>query len=158
MKKAISLILCVLCIFSILTVNIFAETTETVVSETTEYLDNGCYIVTTITEEMNSVVSRATVSKTGSKKAVIYNSDDEPLVTLKLTGTFSYTGSSATCTAASTSYTVHSDNWKVTSAVASKSGNKATGNFTSKRYTLLIPVQTINSTVTITCSNSGVLS
>lgn len=158
MKKIISIVLCVVCVFSVFSVNVFAETAETVVNETVEYLEDGSYIVTTITEELNSSVARATNTKTGTKKSTLYNSNDEPMVVLKLTATFNYTGSSATCTSASTSYTVYNDNWKVTSATATKSGNKATGNFTSKRYTLLIPVQTINSTVTITCSNSGTLS
>lgn len=158
MKKIISLFLAFIMIFTVGTVSSFASDNEAVTSETTEYLEDGSYIITTLTIYESDSISRATSSVTGSKKAVLYNSDDEAMVTLKLTATFSYTGSSATCTAASTSYTLHSDNWKVTSATASKSGNKAIGEFTSKRYTLLIPVQTVNSTVTITCSNSGTLS
>lgn len=156
MKKVISLILTFIMMFSICSVSAFAVNTENVVSETIEYFEDGSYLVVTLVEEGNSV-ARATSTTTGSKTATIYNADDVKLVTLKLTATFSYTGSSATCTAASTSYTIHNDNWKVKSATATKSGNKAIGEFVSKRYTLLIPVQTINSTVTITCSNTGTM-
>lgn len=157
MKKILSFVFSFVMIFAASTVVAYAER-ESVVSQTIEYLEDGSYIVTTIAEEYNVAIARTTYSKTGSKTVTIYNSDDEKMVQLKLTGIFNYTGSSATCTSASTSYTVYNDNWKVTSATASKSGNKATGNFTSKRYTLLIPVETVNSTVTITCSNSGTLS
>ena len=108
--------------------------------------------------EQENFLTRATSTKTGSKTAVLYNSSDEKLVTLKLTGTFSYTGSSATCTSASTSYTIHEDSWSVTSAIASKSGRQAIGNFTSKHYMLGIPIQTRETTITISCSNTGTLS
>ena len=129
-----------------------------VVCTNIEYLDDGYYIVTTVVVENENPITRATYGKTGAKTSTIYNADDEAMVTLKLTASFSYTGTSSSCTSASTSYTIHEDSWKVTSATATKSGNKATGNFTSKHYVLLIPVQTINSTVTLTCSNTGVLS
>ena len=142
-------------IFSVFTITAFAENNKTIVSETIEYLDDGSYIVTTLVEEMT--VARAS-TKTGSKTAIHYNSDNEKVVTMKLTATFSYTGSSATYTSASTSYTIHDDSWKVTAATSSKSGNKAIGNFTVKHYVLLVPVQTVNTTVNITCSNTGALS
>lgn len=48
--------------------------------------------------------------------------------------------------------------WKITSATASKSGNKATGDVTAKRYVLGIPVETVEKTITLTCSASGVIS
>lgn len=156
MKKAVSLILCVIMMFSVMSVSAFASD-ETVVSETVTYLDDGSYMVTVLTESEN-LLSRATSTKTGSKTTTLYNSDSEAVVQLKLTGTFSYTGSSASCTASSVSYTVYDSSWKVTSSTASKSGNKAIGDFVSKHYVLLIPVQTIETTITITCSNSGTLS
>ncbi len=156
MKKLISFILIIITMFSVFAVSVSAENNETIVSQSIEYLDNGCYIVTTITIE--DMVSRATSTKTGSKTSTAYNADNEKLVEMKLTGTFSYTGSSSTCTNATATYTVYSDRWKVTSATATKSGNKAIGDFVAKRYTLLIPVETLEKTITITCSNTGVLS
>ena len=158
MKKILSTILVVIIAFSFLSISVFAENTNSIISENVEYFDDGSYIVTTLTVSDESYLSRATVSKTGSKKVVLYNSSDEAMVTLKLTATFTYTGSSATCTAATPSYTIHEDSWKVTTATASKSGNKATGNFTAKHYALLIPIQTRDVAITITCSNTGTLS
>lgn len=158
MKKILSLALAVVTLFSVLSVVAFAQTEEAVVSESVEYLEDGYYIVTTVTEESGNSLARATSTKTGSKSSVLYNSDDEPLVTFKLTGTFTYTGSSANCTMASTSYTIHNSSWRVTAATASRSGNKAIGDFTAKHYTLGVPVSTKNVTITLTCSNTGVLS
>ena len=159
MRKSLSFLLAVIMVFSVFSISAYAEeSSDVVISETIEYLEDGCYIVSTLVVEAENTLARTTYSKTGSRTSVLYISDSEKMVTLKLTATFSYTGSSATCTAASTSYTIHVDSWKVTSATATKSGNKATGEFTSKHYVMLIPVQTINSTITITCSNSGTLS
>lgn len=158
MKKTLSLALAVVMLLSVLSVVAFAQAEDAVVAESVEYLEDGYYIVTTVTEEAGNSLARATSTKTGSKTATLYNSDDEALVTLKLTGTFTYTGSSASCTMASTSYTIHNSAWKVTSATASRSGNKAIGNFTAKKYVLGIVTQTRNETLTITCSNTGVLS
>ena len=157
MKKIVLFMLMVSLMFSVLGVSAFAEVGKDTIDQSIEYLDDGYYVVTTLKIDEENI-TRATSSKTVSRTSVIYNSDDEALVSLKLTATFSYTGSSSTCTAASTSYTIHNNNWKVTSATATRSGNKATGNFVSKRYTLLIPVQTVESTITLSCSNTGTIS
>ena len=158
MKKTLSIILVVILMFSVLSTHVFAENSNIAVAENVEYFDDGSYIVTTLSVDEENYLSRATVSKTGSKTVVLYNSSDEAMVTLKLTATFTYTGSSSTCTAATPSYTIHENSWKVTTSTASRSGNKATGNFTAKHYALLIPIQTRDVTITITCSNTGVLS
>ncbi|MBQ8209512.1 MAG: hypothetical protein IJZ35_02880 [Clostridia bacterium] len=157
MKKILSLVLSLILLSSVCIITAYADD-SVIVSESIEYLDDGTYVVTTLTVEDDNSVARATSTKTGSKTITLYNSDDEALVTMKLTASFSYTGSSATCISASTSYTIHNSNWKVTSATASKSGNKATGNFTAKKYLLGIPIQTKEHTLTITCSNTGTLS
>lgn len=132
------------------------DATETVVD--IEHYADGSYGVITLKDV--SVVtggdaSRGTVSKTKSYK--YYNSSNEHVWTVSLTATFSYTGSSATCTSATPSHTIYNSNWKVTNETASISGNSATGNFTVKRYVLLIPVETVNKTLTLTCSNTGVV-
>ena len=46
----------------------------------------------------------------------------------------------------------------ITSATASKSGNTATADVTAKRYTLGIPLETLNRTITMTCSANGTIS
>lgn len=121
-----------------------------------EYFEDGSYIVTELTESTITTFAAKTVSN--SKSSHYYESNNSKAWTVTLNATFSYTGSSATCTKATTSNTIYNDAWKVTSAVASKSGNKGTGAFTVKKYAIGIPIKTMNRTVTITCSNSGVCS
>ena len=129
---------------------------EIVTDSYIEYFDDGSYIVTRITESTITTFAAKTVSK--SKSADYYESDNTKAWTVTLNATFSYTGSSATCTNATTSSKIYNDKWKVTSAVPSKSGNKATGTFTVKKYALGLPIKTVNKTLTITCSNTGVCS
>lgn len=154
MKRMTTVLLAMLMLVVMCPTNAFAG--EVATDQYVEYFEDGSYIVT---ELKTSGISTFTAStKNYSKSASYYNSDNEKEWTVTLSGTFSYTGSSATCTKATKSYKIYDDHWKVTSSSASKSGNKATGNFTVKRYLAGIPIRTVNKTLTITCSNSGVCS
>lgn len=157
MKKNIlvSIILSLAVIVSCFSMPVYAAEEKTVSSTTTEYFDDGSYLVTTITEEANN--SRAT-TKTASKTATYKNSDGDILWTYKVTGTFSYTGSSSTCTAVSDSYTISNDNWHMDSHSTSRSGNTAYGTVTMKRKFLGITTSTVSKDLTLTCSATGVLS
>ena len=157
MKKILSVFLAIVFVFSILTVSVFASDDEIVISETIEQLEDGSYLIVSLTEEKTSNL-RATSTKTGSKTFTLYNSNDEKLVEMKLTATFSYTGSSATCTNVAPTFTVYNSNWRVTKSTGTKSGNKGIGEFIAKKYTFGINTQTIEESITITCSNTGVLS
>lgn len=155
MKKLISLLSVILMIVVMCPATAFAN--EKIVTDSyVEYFEDGSYIVTELTESTITTFAAKTVSS--SKSSHFYESDNSKAWTVTLNATFSYTGSSATCTKATTSSTIYNSAWKVTSAVASKSGNKATGTFTVKKYVLGIPVKTVNKTLTITCSNTGVCS
>lgn len=123
---------------------------------TVEYFDDGSYIVITIAEQETALFAAST--KSGSKALDYYNSNNEKEWTVTVHGTFSYTGTSSSCTASSVSYTIYNDLWKVKSATASKSANKAIGDFTCKFYLLGIPVKTVEQSVTLSCSKTGVLS
>ena len=80
------------------------------------------------------------------------------MFSVTVTGTFTYTGSSSTCTKPVASATSKNANWKISSKSASKSGNKATAKATAKRYVDGTAVETQNCTVTLTCSSNGSLS
>ena len=121
-----------------------------------EYYSDGSYTVTTIETSTITVLANSTVSK--YKTTTHYSSKSEKEWDVTVTGTFTYTGNSATCTNSTVSYKIYDSNWKVTSSVASKSGRTATGKFTLKRYVLGIPTKTVNETLTLTCSNTGVCS
>ena len=156
MKKVVSVLLIVMIMFSL---NVPAFAVDNIDNENTviEYLEDGSCFITTITVvEENSAY--ATNTKTFTK-TVSYK-DEDGIVCWKatLTATFRYTGSSATCTESDVTYTVSNSKWKITSATASKSGNIATADVTAKRYTLGIPVETLNRTITMTCSANGTIS
>lgn len=123
-----------------------------------EYLDDGSYIITTITEEKTSYSAYASFTKSGSKITTYTGSDGEVKWTATLRGTFTYTGSSATCTASNITFSSNDSNWKATSATASRSSNKAIGDITVKHYVLGIPIKTIEATIILTCSANGTLS
>ncbi len=158
MKKLLTLLLTTALLLSA-SVPSFANdlTSNDIITSTNtniEYYDDGTYLVTTMETENNS--TRSTINK--YKSSSLHDNDGTTLWTVKLTATFNYNGTTATCTSASTSYTIYDDQWRVTSATASKSGNKATGNFTVKRYLLGIPIATKDVTVTLTCSPNGTVS
>lgn len=155
MKKIISLLSVVLMVVVMCPTTAFAND-EIVTDSYVEYFDDGSYIVTEIRE--SAIITFATQTINRSKSAHYYNSDNTKAWTVTVNGTFNYTGSSATCTRSSVSYSIYNNDWKVTSSAASKSGNKAIGTFTVKRYLLGVPIKTVNKTVTLTCSNTGVCS
>lgn len=153
MKKAISIILIMLCFAS----NTIVDTSAIIEDTCSEiiYLEGGYYIIYTIEE---SFFARTTNTKSGTKTIKIYDNNDVKCADATITGTFTYTGSSSTCTNASINYNIYVDNWKMKEATASKTDNKAIGNIIAKRYLLGIPVQTVDETITLTCSANGTLS
>lgn len=154
MKKIIALFCAMLILISFPATALAHD--ESAVNSFVEYFDDGSYIVTE--SIINNISTIATYTKSCGKTSTYYNADNEKLWSITLTGTFTYTGSSATCTKSTATYAIYNSRWKVTSAVASKSGRKAIGDFTAKLYTLGIPVKTVNRTLTISCSNTGVCS
>ncbi len=158
MKKIICYAVLIIMLFSAISFNAVAYSTsaDETITSTTTYLDDGSYLVTIITEDLSN--AKATNTKSGSKTTTYYSATDEALWKATLNGTFSYTGSSATCTAASITHTVYDSSWKITSATATKSGNKAIGDIVAKHYVLGIPIKTLEKNLTITCSASGTLS
>lgn len=164
MKRVLSLAIIVILLMSILSVSTFAASGSSIESpidldtvENIEYFADGSYLITTI-ETVNSISPMSSSTRSSSKSYYYYNSKDVQQWVVTIIGTFSYNGSSATCTSSSTSYTVYNSRWKVKSATATKSGNKAIGNFTVKYYFTGIPINTIERTVTLSCSATGVLS
>lgn len=154
--RVFPILLAVIVLISNLMIPVSAEENDNKSNETiTEYFDDGSYAIITIIEEDNN--SRAT-TKSGTKAYTYYSSDDEAQWTYKITGTFSYTGSSATCTAVSDSYTIINDSWHMSSHSCSKSGNTASGTVTMKYKVLGITTSTVSRNLTLTCSSTGVLS
>ncbi len=154
MKKIFCLILTISLLFS-LSISTSATSFTTVDSVTTvEYFEDGSYLETTIT----TLTPAARSGIGGTKRLTYKNSDDEVQWTADLTGEFTYTGTTATCTKASITYSIKDNNWKITAITSSKLGNKAIGNVTAKYYVLGLNTKTVDAPITLTCSATGVLS
>lgn len=118
------------------------------------YFEDGSYMV----RELFVVQTRASGTKTGSKVATYYTSDGTAEWKVTLTGTFSYTGTSAACTASNASVTIYNSNWYTISRNANKSGNAAISSVTMGYKTLGITTNRETSNLTLTCDKNGNLS
>lgn len=118
--------------------------------ENTYVIDMGDGL--TIEYEICEVTSNARTSTKTATKTATCKEDGKVIATIKLTASFSYTGSSATCTSASSSYSMAAG-WSYTNRTTTRSGNRAT---TSAK--LLNNCDYANVSVTMTCSSTGVVS
>lgn len=157
MKKLLTLLLVSALIF---TTNISEAKADTVslVSQNTIYLSNGMYIETIIVEECSNSTFATTNTKTGSKIAYIKNSSNTTIATFKITGTFTYDGSTSQCTAASHSSTVTNSSWTFTFKSANRLTNRAIGQYILETKQSGITVNKVSDTITLTCSPNGTLS
>ena len=146
MKRVVSVLMLVFFLFGALPMAGAAEA----VSEERIELGDGYYLIA----ETFQSGARASKSVSGSKPYTCYDSAGTALWKVTLYGTFTYTGSSATCTASSISTTIYDSSWSTGSKSASKSGNKATGSATMKKST----VKSVPVSLSLSCSASGSLS
>ena len=102
--------------------------------------------------EGNTVQIRA-VSKT--KYAKYYDSDDNLLWSVYLTGYFRYNGEMSECTDVSVSFDIKDSDWRLISAEGTKNGSGAEGKFILKQYKLGVPLKEIEKVLTLTCDENG---
>lgn len=164
MKKLLSVVCVLVMAFSLVLLPCSASTNDdeknvsTLISEEIEYYQDGSSVVTQVFED-EIISSKGTVTKSGSKTAAYRDSSNNILCSFTVHGTFSVnTGVSATCTAASYSYTAPGSGWSLKTASATKSGSSAVGTSTFVRKVLLITVDIRDLNCTLTCSKNGVLS
>lgn len=114
-------------------------------------LPNGDYIIEIITE--TDVQAYATNTKSGTKTATRYTSDNVALFSVTVTGTFSYNGSTSKATSASATVNLLNPAVSYVSKSAKCSGNSAIATGTTKYCDV-----TYYGTTKLSCSSSGVLS
>lgn len=152
MKKIFALTLALLCMCTVFPViEVYAEEAT---SESTEYFEDGSYVVTQISFKE----TRASNTRSGSKAKTYYASDNTKLFSLTVHGVFTYNGSTASCTSSSFAYNVYDSSWSFKSATASKSGATATASGTFVKKVLGITTMTKTLTPTLTCDKDGNLS
>lgn len=158
MKSMISIFLC--CILLVVNVSAADDVSYTA-DEAIEYLDDGSCFVTKTETIMNysGMQFFSGASTCSGKKTKTYKSSSGvKLWEVSVSGTFSYDGTSATCTKATVSAKSYSTSWKVSKKSASKSGNKARAKATGTCYKDSKVYCTYTKTVALECSKNGKLS
>ena len=153
MKRIISCFLLAVLVISAFPVTCFAATVNEE-SNVIQYFDNGSYLV----ETFYIIQSRAADSVTGKRDQTYYDSNGNADWKVVLTGTFTYTGYSATCTAASCNVTVYDSTWYTISKSASKSGNTAYGSVVMGQKMLGMTVNEVPASLSLQCDADGNLS
>ena len=153
-KKGISLLLAFFIFANVFCTPVLAADT-TGSEKQIIYYEDGSYAVATITYDRARTISeRYTAKKTGgTKEYIYYNSDDQPLWTFRVHGSFEYDGNSAEAIDADYSQSVYVSFWSFVSANAYCSGASVSASGTFKKG--LAPV---SKTITLTCSKDGKLS
>ena len=158
-KKASIAIICLVCIIG--TISLPAKASEPVISESVaasvqsiiQFKNGDCLIKTSPT-----IVSAQRGSITGHVIYEYANSNGVVLWTATLTGTFTYNGTTAYCTAASCVTSVQQGNWHETYNHAYPSGNTAQADITMVRKVLFVTVQTETAHLVLSCDANGNLS
>lgn len=148
-KKAIAVLLAVLLVVCFSATAFAADNDGRVVSRTVEQYDNGAYAVITV---YDTTTARGG-SKNGYKDYKYYISGTLQW-TFTVYGSFSYDGSTATCTAASYGYNINKSEWYRVKGEAYPSGSAAIAKGTMRRTS---DGREVYPTVIITCTPNGVL-
>lgn len=148
MKRIACYVLVVILVVGVLPVCGHATEIETI------HFEDGSFA----TIEFTSSNARASGSKTGSKSYNYYNSNSERQWKATLTGSFTYTGSSATCTSSDINVTIYNSDWYVVSQNAGKSGNTARGSATVGLKALGVTIEKKSASLSLSCDANGNLS
>lgn len=120
----------------------------------TETFADGSYV----TEYVFARQVRVSGTTSGSKVNSYYNSQGILCWQAVLNGSFSYTGSGATCTASSCSVTSYGYGWYTISKNASRSGNTASATVTMGDRSDGVLIDQVSVSLTLRCDKNGNLS
>lgn len=125
-----------------------AETTKNIIP-----LQDGSYI--TVEVHTNPMRAAGTIS---GDKTFSYQDNGEVLWDVVLYGTFSFTGSSAICTASSCDVIIYDSTWYTVSKQATKSGSSANAFVTVGKSVSGVTTKKVPANLKLTCSPNGNLS
>lgn len=108
--------------------------------------------------ELKTYGSRSSGTVTGSRNSTYYGTDGSVEWIATLTGKFSYTGSTATCTSSTMNVSILESNWYTISKTANRSGNTATGSVTMGLKNAGLTVKKVPVSLSISCDVNGNLS
>lgn len=153
MKRFVALTVVCLLVFAMSPISAFAAESG-FNAEAVIYFDDGSYIVI----ETVSVDTRALSSKTGKRTYVYYNSGGTEEWRAVLQGTYSYDGTTVTCTASICTVSITDSDWYVISKTTSKSGGTAYATLTMGTKVLGVTVNRETINMSLTCDKNGNLS
>ena len=146
MRRMTSTILAVLVLFcSVSAVAYAANAGETI------RLENGDYIEVTV----RALPVRAAETKSGAKNYSYYYADDTLAWQAVLSATFTYNGTSSSCTSASCSVSVYDNDWYVVSKSAVKDGDTAVAKFMMEYKSLGVTMSKDTYRLTLSCDKNG---
>lgn len=154
MKRIVIFLICLLTICTTLTPIVSIAVEPTSDKREIIILEDGSYIEIVTTENF----TRSSGSKTGNKSYTYWDNDGNAMWKAVLTASFTYTGSSSTCTNASCSVTIYDSSWYQVSKSTSYSGNTATTQLTMGHKVLGVTVSKPSYTITLSCDANGNLS
>ena len=149
-KKVFAVFMIMLLIVSLAVPVFAADNNANVVSRKVERYDDGSYAVITTYND-----STARANEVSGHRDYEYYVGGGLAWTFTVHGSFSYNGSSATCTAASYTYSINKSEWYRVKGEAYPSGSAAIAKGTMRRTT---DGREVYPRVTITCTANGVLS
>lgn len=150
MRRIVSIFLAVVIMTTFGTVANANSSTETLVSQTVETLDNG----DTITIELYECYGKLRTTKTGHKDYTYYNATGSKMWSVTVNGTFTYTsGVSSKATSASATVNIYNNNVDFVSKNAYTSGSTATATATIKYN-----ASNMTRSVSVSCDKNGNLS
>ena len=151
-RRYFSLLLSVVMLFALWAIPASASDDKIVSSQRINFED-GSYLIETVVEENATQITRATSTKSGYKNSTYYTADNVAIYTVRVTGSFEYTGTSSKATSASaTVYLNHASATYISkSAFCSGISAYATGSVSYSGKTL-------SRSVALSCSATGVLS
>lgn len=148
MKRILCCVLAVILLIGILPINGNAERNKTI------YFEDGSYA----TVEITACGTRASGSITGTKTYNYYDSNSVRQWRAVLTGSFTYTGYSATCTSSSMDVMIYNSECYVISKSAGKNGSTANGSATIGKKLLGVTVSSTPVSLSLSCDANGNLS
>ena len=156
-KKLFGILLFVVFLSLLMNSIVFANTkvtTQTTTEIETVYIgDEVFYLKTYIsdvgTDQKEIGAAKGTITRT--KTSNLENYAGQVMISVSITGTFTYNGISAVCTSCSCSSASYHPVWQITNYYSTRSGNSATNHTTAVQNNTYI----YQKNVTITCSADG---
>ena len=151
MRKCLSFVIALITVFSLLAIpSAFAQDAPITNEPQIIQYEDGSYLVISIETSYARV---AGVTKT--KYATYHGKDGTSEWKMELTGTFTYNGTTAICTASSCSVSIYDTDWSVISKTASQSKNAAYATAVLGRKVLGVKVDEKTCSLPLTCDANG---